>query len=65
MYGSPNLPEVKREMDETNGRRSEGTTEARMAVYRAARQIPRYRFFGDPPLRETDAAYLKNRELIG
>lgn len=34
-----------------------------MAVYRSARQIPRYRFFGDPPLKEQDDEYLAQREL--
>eukprot|EP00752_Nemacystus_decipiens_P014552 g12961.t1 len=60
-YGAANLPELDREMTETAGRRSEGVTEARMAVYRSARQIPRYRFFGDPPLKEQDEAYFAQR----
>lgn len=49
-------------MVETDGRHSEGTTEARMAVYRSARQVPRYRFFGDPPLKQQDDEYLRKRE---
>eukprot|EP00903_Cladosiphon_okamuranus_P018597 g17119.t1 len=56
-YGPPNLPELDRELEETAGRQSEGVTSARMALYRSARQIPRYRFFGDPPLKEQDEAY--------
>ncbi|CBN79703.1 expressed unknown protein [Ectocarpus siliculosus] len=61
-YGPPNLPEVERERSETGGRKSEGVTEARMSLYRSARQIPRYRFFGDPPLKEQDEAYFAERE---
>lgn len=34
-----------------------------MAVYRSARQIPRYRFFGDPPLKEQDEAYFASRKF--
>ncbi|CAN0014905.1 unnamed protein product [Scytosiphon promiscuus] len=61
-YGPANLPEVEREIIDTAGRRSEGISEARMAVYRSARQIPRYRFFGDPPLKEQDEAYFASQE---
>eukprot|EP00904_Undaria_pinnatifida_P005999 jgi/Undpi1/2529/HiC_scaffold_13.g05908.m1 len=60
-YGEANLPEVYREVVETDGRHSEGTTEARMAVYRSARQVPRYRFFGDPPLKQQDDEYLRKQ----
>lgn len=63
-YGEANLPELEREITETAGRRSEGVTEARMAVYRSARQIPRYRFFGDPPLKEQDEEYFAQRECV-
>lgn len=55
-------PEAEREEEEMDGRLAEGVSIARNAAYRAARQIPRYRFFGDPPLHVTDAEYLKNRE---
>ena len=43
---------------------SDGASPARMAVYRSAEQVPRYRFFGDPPLEETDAVATKACEWI-
>lgn len=47
-----------------NSNAYEGVSIGRSAAYRAAYQIPRYRFYDDPPLDETDAEYMRTSELI-
>lgn len=61
-YGPANSPELDREIKESNGRVSDGASPARMALYRSAQQVPRYRFYGDPPLDETDEVVAKTCE---